>query len=58
MSDYVTEIACDHCGDVAAHKADGVWTDGEEVDCPQCGAEWQVSFGPDAPDVYLIPRAT
>lgn len=52
MSEYVTELECDDCGNVAAEKTDGIWTDGEEVAC-SCGTRWVVSFDSEAPDVWL-----
>lgn len=50
---FETELDCQHCGDVAIEKADGVFCDGDGGSCETCGFPGSVSVDSES-DAYWV----
>lgn len=45
MIDLLTELECDHCGDVAITHPDGMWAEDDGERCDSCGMPGSVCVG-------------
>lgn len=45
MNDLLTELECDHCGEVAITHPDGMWAEDDGERCDSCGIPGSVGVG-------------